>query len=210
MLTNTRNLVVHGFVRRIEKILTQRSLIPKTLYNLCFAYYDFIQILCGGADWSIQLEIKPLKTKNAIKKPGPWRPKKIVNGKIVDNPRYYYEQVWTYKLTGIYSRGFLKRYGDGAKNRKWGQINCKEDEYQEFMRVMEEMIVKDVEQMIINNDGNIIRRNRYCIEGWKNAEWGDDWLAGEDWRRRLNDSGMVDKFVMRAHMGCNYCYNLNI
>ena len=39
---------------------------------------------------------------------------------------------------------------------------------------------------------------------------GDDWLAGEDWRRRLNDSGMVDKFVMRAHMGCNYCYNLNI
>ena len=61
---------------------------------------------------------------------------------------------------------------------------------------MEEMIVKDVEQMIINNDGNVIKRHRYFIEG-RNE------IIISDVRERFPAAWpFVDEFFMRAHMRC--------
>ena len=122
--------------------------------------------VCGGngATWSIQVEAIPLKTKKRIKKPGAYRPYKFVNGKCVKNPRYIYEDQWTFKVRGRYSNKFLTNHGGGSKNRNWGQISCEERECEKYVKAMEKAIIQDVRTMIWKNDGNVIRRDKLFIQ----------------------------------------------
>ena len=117
-----------------------------------------------GRPWSIQLEIKPLKTKKKVKKPGAYRPSHIRNGKRVKNDRYNYIQVYTYKLRAKYSDKFIRDYGNNAKNRNWGGISCAERDYKDYLDVMEKAIKEDVKRMIRRRDGIVIRRDKHYIQ----------------------------------------------
>ena len=115
----------------------------------------------SGQFYSIQLEITPLKTKKKIKKPGPYR-SHTVDGKRVS--RYIYLQDWTCKLRGRYSDKFLRMYGNNSSNRNWGQISCRESNYEKYLVVIEQALKNDIKKMIKNSDGVVIRRKRDYIQ----------------------------------------------
>ena len=110
----------------------------------------------NGNDWSIQLEITPLKTK--IKKR-----KRVYRGTIGNSP-YIYIQDYTYKIRGRYSDKFIRKYGSGSTNRNWGQISCKESEHRRYIVAISALIQEDVERMVKNNDGNVITRDKAYIQ----------------------------------------------
>ena len=74
--------------------------------------------------------------------------------------RYEYLQDWTYELRCRYSDKFLRMYGNNSPNRNWGQISCKESNYEKYLWVIEQAVKKDIKAMIRKCDGVVIRRKR--------------------------------------------------
>ena len=46
----------------------------------------------------------------------------------------------------------------------WGQFSAKKNNYMRYVRTMEKYIQKDIEKMIRNNDGLVIRRKPSFIQ----------------------------------------------
>ena len=79
----------------------------------------------------------------------------IASGIVID---------WTYKLRARYSDKFVRNYGNNAKNRNWGQISCKENNYKQYLDEIECWIKKDIKTMIKRFDGIVLRRKKQYIQ----------------------------------------------
>ena len=114
-----------------------------------------------GLFWSVQVTVHLLKTKKKTRKKGAWRSHNLDGTR---NERYTYEDDFTYKIQARYSRKFLNKYGNKSSNRMWGQFSAKKNNYMRYVRTMEKYIQKDIEKMIRNNDGLVIRRKPAFIQ----------------------------------------------